>query len=253
MKLPGRCAGTTVTGIINAAVASAKADSLPDVAMSDALTATWKAIRRRHPQVPDAIITVAPGRGSVCGAVAWDSGMPVILAGAQTIQEGPLAILEFLLHQAAHGLLAATGHHPGDDGGRHYPDEHSQGNAGRYHNKSYRDTAQSLGLKAAWTQGGTGWSATTAADELLTLYQGPVRQLVTAITDWQPPAPLPRSVRKSGGNGISARCGCQPPRTIRMRGADAPTDLREHPVICSVCGKPFTPRPEPGTVPISRH
>jgi hypothetical protein len=114
-------------------------------------------------------------------------------------------------------------------------------NPRRYHNKSYRDAAQSLGLKATWTQGGTGWSATTAGAELLTVYEGPVRQLVIAMTEWQPPAPLPRSVRKSGGNGISARCQCQPPRTIRMRGIDAATDLRDHPVVCTVCGKPFTP------------
>jgi len=161
--------------------------------------------------------------------------MPVILAGAQTINEGPLAILEYLLHQAAHGLLATTGHHPGGDG-KHYPDEHSQGNAGRYHNKSYRDAAQSLGLKAAWTQGGTGWSATPASDDLAMVYEGPVRQIVAATADWQPPSPLPHSVRKSGGNGVSARCQCQPPRAIRMRGADL--SLREDPVICSVCGKP---------------
>ncbi len=223
----------------NSAVLVVAADSLPDVAMSDALTATWKAIRRRHPKVPDATVSVAPGRGSACGAVAWDAGMPVILVGAQTINDGPLAILEYLLHQAAHGLLT-TDHRPAADG-KNYPDEHSQGNAGRYHNKSYRDAAQSLGLKAEWTQGGTGWSATSASDDLAMVYEGPVRQIVTAMTDWQPPAPLPRSVRKSGGNGVSARCQCHPPRMIRMRGADAAADLREHPVICSVCGKPFTP------------
>ena len=50
------------------------ADSLPDVTMSDALTATWKAIRRRHPKVPDATVSMAPGRGSACGSVAWDAG-----------------------------------------------------------------------------------------------------------------------------------------------------------------------------------
>lgn len=220
--------------------AALAADSLPGVAMNDALTATWKAIRRRHPKVPDATITVGPGCGSACGAVAWDTGTPVITVGAQTIADGPLAILEALLHQAAHGLLQTTEHQPGGQA-KHYPDEHSAGNAGRYHNKSYRDAAQSLGLKVGWTRGGTGWSATTADDGLATVYEGPVRQLVTATTTWQPPSPLPRSVRKSGGNGVSARCQCQPPRTIRMRGTDADADLRDHPVVCSVCGKPFTP------------
>ncbi len=229
-----------VAGMAHRSAATAAADSLPDVTMSDALTATWKAIRRRHPKVPDATVSVAPGRGSACGSVAWDAGMPVIMVGAQTIAEGPLAILEVLLHQAAHGLLRAAEHRSGNEA-KHYPDEHSQGNAGRYHNKSYRDAAQSLGLKAEWTRGGIGWSATSANDDLAMVYEGPVRQLVTAMTDWQPPSPLPRSVRKSGGNGISARCQCQPPRTIRMRGADAAADLREHPVICSACGKPFTP------------
>jgi|SRR5579871_5859668 len=208
--------------------------------MSDTLTATWKAIRRRHPQVPGATITVTPGPGSSCGAVAWDTSLPVIKASAQTIQDGPLAVLEFLLHQAAHGLLA-TGQPPAGGDGRRYPDEHSQGNAGRYHNKSYWAAAQSLGLKAAWTQGGTGWAATTAEDGLLAVYEPAVRQLVTAMTGWQPPAPLPRSVRKSGGNGVSARCGCQPPRAIRMRGDAAAAGLRAHPVLCTVCGKAFTP------------
>jgi hypothetical protein len=224
-------ASTTIT---------AAADSLPGVTMSDALTATWKAIRRRHPKVPDATVSVAPGRGSACGAVAWDAGMPVIMVGAQTIADGPLAVLETLLHQAAHGLLRAAERRSGEDAKR-YPDERSEGNAGRYHNKSYRDAAQSLSLKVEWTRGGTGWSATSASDDLAMVYEGAVRQLVTAMTDWQPPPPLPRSVRKSGGNGVSARCQCQPPRTIRMRGADAAADLREHPVICSACGKPFTP------------
>ena len=207
--------------------------------MSDALTSTWKAIRRRHPKVPAATISVSPGRGSACGSVAWDADTPVILVGAETIADGPLTTLEYLLHQAAHGLLTDTEDRSASDG-KHYPDEHSQGNAGRYHNKSYRDAAQSLGLKATWTQGGTGWSATSASDDLAMVYEGPVRQIVTATADWQPPAPLPRTVRKSG-NGVSARCQCQPPRTIRMRGTDAAADLGEHPVICSVCGKPFTP------------
>jgi hypothetical protein len=171
-------------------------------------------------------------------AAAWSH--PVILVGAQTITEGPLGITEYLLHQAAHGLLRATPDQPAEES-RHYPDEQSEGNAGRYHNKSYRDAAQSLGLKAEWTQGGTGWSATSASDDLLRVYEGPVRQIVAAMTAWHSPASLPRSVRKSGGNGASARCQCQPPRTIRMRGADAAADLRKHPVICSVCGEPFTP------------
>ena len=224
----------------NGAVAALAADTLPDVAMSDALTSAWKAIRRRHPKVPEATIAVAPGRGSACGSVAWDAGMPVILVGTETITDGPLAILEYLLHQAAHGLLTTTGDRAAADG-KHYPDEHSQGNAGRYHNKSYRDAAQSLGLRAAWTQGGTGWSATSGSDDLAKVYEGPVRQIVTATTNWQPPAPLPRTLRKSGGNGVSARCQCQPPRIIRMRGTGAAADLREHPVVCSVCGKQFTP------------
>src|SRR6266568_2735182 len=104
----------------NRAVAVLAADSLPGVAMSDALTATWKAIRRRHPKVPEATISVAPGRGSACGAVAWDAGMPVIMVGAQTIADGPLAVLEVLLHQAAHGLLRAAEHRSGNEA-KHYP------------------------------------------------------------------------------------------------------------------------------------
>jgi hypothetical protein len=77
------------------------------------------------------------------------------------------------------------------------------------------------------------------------VYEGSVLQIVSAMTSWRPPAPLPRSARKSGGNGVSARCRCQPPRTIRMRCGATAADLREQPVISSVCGKPFTPGLEP--------
>lgn len=117
------------------------ADNLLVVAMSDALTATWKAMLPPPPQ---------SARGYRLSRARPRIRLRVHRLGHRNARHPHQRPdhnrrpsghpLDHLLHQAAHGLLAASGSQIGD--GRAYPDEISQGNAGRYHNKSYRDAAQ---------------------------------------------------------------------------------------------------------------
>src|SRR5260370_37344764 len=91
---------------------------VPMTTMTDAVTDTWRAIRRLHPDVPQAAVSVVPGRGSASGPVVWEADTPVVLGGVRTVSSRPEAILWELLHQAAHALAARPGGHPGGTAGR---------------------------------------------------------------------------------------------------------------------------------------
>jgi hypothetical protein len=196
--------------------------------MPEALASTWTAIRKRHRGVPVATVQVAPGRGSGCQAVSWDSDNPVILVGPQTVMEGPREILGYLLHQAAHGLQETGSGAPGKPQ--------------RYHNSHYRDEAQKLGLSVDWTKHGIGFSATSVPDHTADVYAQAIAQLARALESWQEP----RRARVESYNGVTARCGC--PRTIRLRSQHGAEELAEQPIVCTVCGKQFMPDAASGTV-----
>jgi hypothetical protein len=177
--------------------------------MTEALDRAWKNIRRRHPEVPPAVIQVVPGRGHSCGSVQWDSA--VIAINARTLQEtGPRDILGQLLHQAAHGLMVAHGQKP------------VTGEA-KYHNTGFRDAAQQLGLEVSFDTRDVGWSATTVSDHLARVY---------APTISEPP------VTTAGHrNFIAASCQCSPPRKIRV----GKVALDKGPIMCEICASPFVP------------
>ncbi len=187
---------------------------VPMTTMTDAVTDTWRAIRRLHPDVPQAAVSVVPGRGSACGSVVWEADTPVVLVGVRTVSAGPEAILGFLLHQAAHALVARSGGHPG-------------GNEGRYHSNEYRDAATGLGLRVDYASTGTGWSRTSPGDDL-DGYQAELKQLAVAV--WDEPARSPRVK-------VMAHCQCDPPRRVAV----SPSVLDRGPIRCEICHQVFTP------------
>jgi hypothetical protein len=97
------------------------------------LQKTWNQLRKAHPGVPDAEIRAVPGRrGSACDSIDWSEGRPLLLVGARTIEDGPEAVLNFLLHQAAHALTPGGGV--------------TSGFKGRWHNSVWVAHAKDLGL-----------------------------------------------------------------------------------------------------------
>src|ERR1039457_2317942 len=84
-----------------------------------ALDRAWSAIRRQHPDVPEAVITF--GSGSAGGrartlrlghfaAGRWQRGdgrLPELFVGGEGLARGPRDVLGTLLHEAAHGVANA--------------------------------------------------------------------------------------------------------------------------------------------------
>jgi hypothetical protein len=194
-----------------------------------ALEHTWQTIRRRHPQVPEAVLVVASGsdgkrlnlghfaphRWQVNGADRHE-----VLVGGEGLHRGPLEVLGTLLHEAAHGLAQARG----------VQDTSRQG---RYHNRRYATLAQELGLEVTSVQP-IGWSATTVPEPTANAYAGQLGELAAALVLWR------RQEHRIGSgprsrNLLVATCGCG--RRIRV----AKTTLAEAPILCVGCEGFFEP------------
>jgi hypothetical protein len=194
-----------------------------------ALERTWQTIRRRHPDVPEAVLVVASGsagkrltfghfalhRWQVAGADRYE-----VLVGGEGLQRGPTDVLGTLLHEAAHGLAQA----------RSIADTSRQG---RYHNRRYATLARELGLDAASVKP-IGWSATTVPTQTAAGYTSQLEELQAALVLWR------RQEHRTGTdtrsrNLLAAACGCG--RRIRV----AKATLAEAPILCGRCTQPFHP------------
>jgi len=192
-----------------------------------ALEHTWQSIRRRHPDVPEAVLVVASGaegkrlnlghfaphRWQVQGANRHE-----VLVGGEGLQRGPVDVLGTLLHEAAHGPAQAR-------------DLQDTSRQGRYHNRRYATLAGELGLEVASIQP-IGWSATTVPTQTADAYAGQVEELAAALVLWR------RHEHRIGPgsrsrNLLAASCGCR--RRIRV----AKTTLAEAPILCAACQQPF--------------
>jgi hypothetical protein len=194
-----------------------------------ALEHAWQTIRRRHPDVPEAVLVVASGSEGKrlnLGHFAphrWQvngSDRHEVLVGGEGLHRGPLEVLGTLLHEAAHGLAQA----------RSLQDISRQG---RYHNRRYAQLARELGLDVA-TVKPIGWSATTVPGATAAGYAGQLEELQAALVLWR------RQEHRIGTgtrsrNLLAAACGCG----RRIRAAKA--TLAEAPILCGVCQEPFEP------------
>ena len=193
------------------------------------LEQTWSTIRRRHPDVPDAVLVVASG--SEGKRVNWGHFAPhrwqvngtdrhEVLVGGEGLQRGPLEVLGTLLHEAGHGLATARSIQDTSRGGR-------------YHNRRYAHLARELGLEVASVRP-IGWSATTVPEAIATAYTGQLAELAAALVLW-------RRQEHRIGTGTRSRnllaCVCPCGRKLRA----SRTTLQEAPIVCGRCAQPFEP------------
>jgi hypothetical protein len=192
-----------------------------------ALEHAWQTIRRRHPDVPEAVLVVASGsegkrlnlghfaphRWQVAGADRHE-----VLVGGEGLHRGPTDVLGTLLHEAAHGLAQA----------RQVQDT-SRG--GRYHNRRYAALAGELGLEVASVQP-VGWSATAVPAATAAAYAGQLEELAAALVLWRRQEHRIGSGSRSR-NLLAAICGCG--RRIRV----AKATIAEAPIVCGLCEEPF--------------
>jgi len=147
-----------------------------------ALDEIYASLRRDHPDLPRALVTVEEPHPAVRRRIAcWREGRVVTSAG---VFEGRIAfgypsahrdvprvlftgsaavVLEVLVHEAAHALATARGIKDTSRGGT-------------YHNQQYRQLAEELGLIVAKAQQG-GWTETTAGPVLLSKFRRAIASL----------------------------------------------------------------------------
>jgi hypothetical protein len=194
-----------------------------------ALERIWQTIRRRHPDVPDAVLVVASGaagkrlnlghfaphRWQVNGADRHE-----VLVGGEGLRRGALDVLGTLLHEAAHGLAQARG-------------IQDTSRAGRYHNRRYATLAGELGLEIANLKP-IGWSATTVPEATAAGYAGQLEALGAALVLWRR-----QELHAAGGTRSRNLLACMCPCGRKLRAAR--TTLQEAPILCGACEQPFEP------------
>ncbi|GAA4396235.1 hypothetical protein GCM10023088_78570 [Actinomadura verrucosospora] len=218
-----------------------------------ALEHVWAAIIRRHPDVPPVVVTLASGTiGVPAGSVTlghfagarWEhlehGDLAELFVAGEGLARGARDVLGTLLHEAAHGI----GHTRGI---------RNTSRQGRYHNTEYKKLAQEVGLTVAKLDP-IGWSDTHVPDSTAADYALEIDQLTAVIRAHRRSEHTARIVAAGGGagqdgdeqgggddvrtssnNGVSALCGCQPPRRIRV----APSVLALGAIECKICGEPF--------------
>ncbi len=188
----------------------------------------WRSIRARHGEIPAVVIIIASGterKQPIWGHHApgrWQAGneqRAEIMISGEGLRRTPRDVLGTLLHEAAHALAAARGI---KDTSRQH----------RYHNTKYKMLAEELGLTVAFDPT-IGWSITTVPDETAEDYASQLTALQAAMTLWRTDEELAPTARRNS-NLIAAICPCG--RSIRA----ASSTLAEAPIVCTVCGEPFT-------------
>ncbi|GAA1974786.1 hypothetical protein [Amycolatopsis minnesotensis] len=234
----------------------------PTTRVMHAMERLWAEIRRRHEDVPEAILVLASGTMGTSTEIhghfarsRWHVGEGAepraeFFLGAEGLRRGPAEILATTLHEAAHGIAVTR--------------DIADVSDGRYHNKRFASLAAELGLRAEQADR-IGWSATTALPGTVAAYGTELAELEAALTVWRhteqevarratavrpadPEAPgspdespviiAPvdgRGAHRGGPNYVAATCGCEPPR--RIRAARSSLDLG--PITCGLCDQPF--------------
>jgi len=207
----------------------------------------WSQIRTRHPGVPPVVIITGTGRQTRgyatlghFGAERWqtteaESGrLPELFIAGELLagngqHSGGRAVLETLLHEAAHGLAHTRG-----------IKDCSRQN--RYHNRRFAALATELGLTAPSVPHPTlGWSMATLDEQAAAGWQDVIDAINTArlphLGALHTAPALAASAR--AGSRFRVACACEPPRTLSI----TPKQYETAPLLCGACREPFEPGP----------
>lgn len=235
-----------------------------------ALVTGWNAIRARHSDVPEAVISMATGGRASSVELAhfaprrWrlregDVEHHEVFVTAESLADGALKVFGYLLHEATH---AANEHGGVDDC-----------SASQYHNKHFRLKAEELGLvqrpdvDAKWKKK-YGFAGTELGEEAATAYSDEIAALDAAIYATRRPEFFATRSRGGGSKGgttegvdsdidaggdgeaptgkkekedrnyVKATCGCSPAAVIRV----SPKTLERRSIMCGECMEDFAVR-----------
>lgn len=187
-------------------------------------------IRVREPDLPALVPLLAPGRDrwGHFAALRWSRGgeslHELMLAGELLALTAP-AVMETLLHEAAHALAHARG----------IRDTSRQG---RYHNEKFSVLAGSLGLTCVHDPR-LGWSSTDLTHAGAERWAVQIDKLSAALARL---GGLHRRVEIEGreeketARRVRLACACEPARLLRVM----ESWIEVGPVYCGVCGAKFS-------------
>ncbi|MFE1075111.1 hypothetical protein ACFW5W_28330 [Streptomyces sp. NPDC058783] len=238
--------------------------------VTSALVDAWDAIRARHKDVPEAVISMATGGRASMVELAhfaprrWrlregDDVHHEVFVTAESLADGAAKVFGYLLHEATHAANENRGV--------------KDCSASQYHNKEFRKTAEAMGLVqrpdvgekwkkkygSAGTELGEG-AVQTYAKEIAALDKamhatrtpdlfatrsggggggskgGGAADEVDADDPGGDEAPTGKK-EKEDRNYVKAVCQCTPPAVIRV----SPKTLERRNIMCGDCMENFTP------------
>ncbi|MFD9453462.1 hypothetical protein ACFWBC_10270 [Streptomyces sp. NPDC059985] len=236
------------------------------IAVTTVLVETWSVIRARHPDVPEAVVTMATALRESAVELAhfapnrWaaregDALHHEVFVTAESLKDGAEKVIGYLIHEAAHGLNKTRGE--------------IGCSASQYHNKVFRDAAAELGLTQRtdvtekWKKK-YGFAGTKLSDEGKKAYADHIAALDEAIQAFRTPESTFMPSKGKGGkkqqeagaagevgggqeqdapsrpekeerNYIKAVCACDPPAVIRV----SSRTLASRKILCGECMTSF--------------
>jgi hypothetical protein len=224
-----------------------------------ALEDAWRAIQARHPEVPACVMITGHGtqqKGTVRGRrlrghhwpARWvtreGDRLPELFVAGEDIRNGAIAVLEVLLHEAAHALATVRG----------IRDTSAAGH--RYHNRRYVALAVELGLgEPGEPDKVTGFENCPMTEATAAAYAKVIAAIDAARLpyldgqgapevpanpedpDENPGDETPEEDKKRSGSRTRVTCQCPEPRALSI----TPKQLDVGPIVCGLCNEPFTP------------
>ncbi|MFC7933113.1 hypothetical protein [Streptomyces cinereoruber] len=228
-----------------------------------ALEKCWTQIQKHHPDLPPVLFITGTGiprrqvekpsvstgarrrRQFVTRGHHWadrwavaeeEQRLAELFVAGETIRDGGEEVLKTLLHEAAHALAHV----------RKIQDV-SKGDP-RWHRKEFAQLARETGLEPPRkSEKSLGFSNAVLTDASRKKYASVIRQIDGAAlpglggadqADPEEEKPTePEDPGGTAGKRVKVTCGCRPdPRAFPV----TPKVLAEGPIICGVCGEPFT-------------
>lgn len=208
----------------------------------------WQAIQRNHPEVPAVMLVTGRRRHKSEGSIrgqhcreTWhvdghEGRQAEVWVSGERLAEGGEAVMQTMLHEAAHALAVKRG-------------IRDTSNKNRYHNKAFVKLAEELGLEGPASSAGPalGYSDCAITKKTAEVYGYEIGELGEACKNFvapslsEDPAPVKRVTPKAfcqcpeGENEISWTKKFE--KKLQVTGLP--------PLLCGICRQAFMPEDDP--------
>ncbi|WP_326812108.1 hypothetical protein [Streptomyces scopuliridis] len=156
-----------------------------------------------------------------------------LVISTTALQAGERAVLETMLHEAAHLTCWIRG-------------VQDTASRGYYHNAAFAAAADDVGLEwpedspTGRTSGGRGYASPRLSQQTAEHYAADLERLTAVIPDALPHLVVPTSRPESSRKRLGLQCAGECKRKVWV----APTVYKAGPILCGICGTEFAPVPE---------